>query len=71
MESTTPEVIELRCAENPQRMFAKLLRSDEVVISGNLMEFKCRDCARGRPGVVVLHRFNIAGDLVETVEASS
>jgi hypothetical protein len=41
-------------------MFAKLLVSGVPVISDNLFEFKCRDCGS-------LHRFNIAGELVETV----
>lgn len=61
------ETVELRCDRNPSRMFAKLLKQGEPVLSENLFEFKCRDCARGCPGQVVLHRFNVAGELVETV----
>lgn len=60
------ETVELRCDRNPSRMFAKLLVTGEPVISQNLFEFKCRDCALSRPGTVVLHRFDISGELVET-----
>jgi hypothetical protein len=43
-----------------------------VVAEGNLIEVACGDCKRlkrrdGDPVVRVLHRFNLAGDLVESV----
>jgi hypothetical protein len=72
----TPEVdtIELRCSENPRRMFAKLLREADqppIVAPGNLLEFACRDCTKqereeDRDVTRVLHRFNIVGELVES-----
>lgn len=67
------ETIELRCDANPRRLFAKLLvRETPHVADGNLLEFSCRDCraslrASGAGAEVVLHRFDVAGELVETV----
>jgi len=58
--------IELRCDTNPARMFAKLLVEGEPVVSENLFEFKCRDCAKLYEVDTVLHRFSISGQLVET-----
>ena len=58
--------LELRCAENPSRMFGKLLvEQGAVVNSDNLLEFACRDC-RTEGVRRVLHRFNVLGELVET-----
>lgn len=61
------QVIEVRCDENPHRMFVKLLVTDRpVIVAGNLLEFACRDCAKDRHAARVLHRFNVVGELVET-----
>ena len=66
--------IQLRCPIGPRRLFAILREEGEpmVIVSGNLVEFKCRDCCkelrRHRPEVdEVFHRFNFVGELVETV----
>ncbi len=68
-------VVEVRCPAGPQRLFTKL-RLGEVehryVQPGNLIEFSCGDCARlvaRMTGlkVTVLHRFNFAGVLVQTL----
>lgn len=67
--------VELRCEQNPSRLFGKALREAErplPVTEGNLLEFACPDCRKfaqrnGEPDVVqVFHRFDVAGTLVET-----
>lgn len=58
---------ELRCPVNPSKLFMKLSRP--IITDGNLIEVACRDCRRKR-GVRVLHRYNVLGDLVETVEVN-
>ncbi len=67
-------VVELRCPTGPRRLLSKLmLRGEPVrVVSGNLVELSCDDCKRmlrrTDPSVVrVLHRFDMAGALVESV----
>ncbi len=70
-----PEVIEVRCPVGPQRLFTKLRLGQieaRYIQPGNLIEFACGDCAKvvNRIATVpcaVLHRFNFAGELVETV----
>lgn len=64
---------ELRCDANPARLFAKIFLDPEAegrVVEGNLIEFACRDCRRrltsDQTPRLVLHRFNVVGDLVET-----
>ena len=66
--------VELRCPVGPRRLLAILRQSGEPirVVSGNLIEFACADCRReqrrqGQAPEYVLHRFDVAGDLVETV----
>lgn len=66
--SADQDVSELRCPENPSRLFARL--RGVRVTDGNLIEVSCRDCRRGRFGVRVLHRFDVLGNLVETEEVS-
>ena len=65
---------EVRCPAGPQHLSAKL-RSEggrPVIKDGNLIEFACRDCRTntykmtGLRPIQVLHRYNLAGDLVET-----
>lgn len=68
----SPEVVELRCETNPARLFARLLSDGKPVVSQNLFEFKCRDCAKKvGGGVAVFHRFDVAGELVETEVVAS
>lgn len=57
----------MRCPANPSRLFARL--RGPVIVEGNLIEVSCRDCRR-RPGTRVLHRFDVLGNLVETIEVS-
>lgn len=66
--------VELRCPTGPRKLFAKLRLegAQPHVVPGNLVEMACQDCRRrlrseGRDVSLVLHRFNIVGDLIETV----
>ena len=67
-------VVEVRCPIGPQRLFTKL-RLGEItyryLMPDNVIEFLCSDCGRRlstqERKVTVFHRFNFAGELVETV----
>lgn len=56
-------IVDVRCPINPSRLFMRLRRDPNVRIDpgDNLIEVLCRDCGG------VLHRYNILGELVETV----
>lgn len=65
--------IELRCPEGPRRLLAKTVVAGghPVIVEGNLIELACDDCKKtlrqqGQPVLRVLHRFNLAGELVES-----
>jgi hypothetical protein len=65
--------VDLRCNLGPRRLFAKVRSGHaEVQVIDNLIEFSCPDCRRaqlaetGTKPAHVLHRFNLAGELVET-----
>lgn len=67
-------LVELRCPVGPRALLAKLVQSGEKesYTSDNLMELSCRDCCKQlrktNPNVKrVLHRFNIFGELVESI----
>jgi len=69
------ELVELRCPVGPRKLLAKI-RSEggsTRMTEGNLMELACRDCTQaarrdGQPGNTrILHRFNLLGELVESV----
>jgi hypothetical protein len=59
----------MRCDRDPRRLFGKMLLEDRPRIDSltNLMEFSCDKCRRITGAVAVYHRFNILGELVETV----
>lgn len=66
--------VELRCPTGPRKLFAKLRLAGEQpsVTSDNLIELSCQDCRRrmrteGRIVSLVLHRYDIVGNLIETV----
>ncbi len=67
--------VEVRCPVGPRKLFTKLKLGEEFatyVADSNLIEFTCRDCAKALSRasgetVRVFHRFNFAGELVETV----
>lgn len=67
-------VVELRCPTGPRRLLSKLRLTGEAprIVPGNLVELSCDDCKRTLrrtdPSVArVLHRFDMAGTLVESV----
>ena len=63
---------EIRCPTEYRRMFGKLVRrGEDVTVVENLLEFSCRSCTKEQkaadPAIVrVVHRYNIAGELIET-----
>jgi hypothetical protein len=67
------ESIEIRCPVGPRRLLSKLLvRGESPTITDNLIEFACDDCKQnqrrlGRNVKRVLHRYDLAGVLVETL----
>lgn len=67
------ETIEIRCPVGPQRLFSKVLRRGEKpTVTDNLIEFACADCKlalqrKGERVKRILHRFDLAGELVESV----
>lgn len=65
--------VEFRCVAYPSVLFGRLRLGEEGVriVEGNLVEFACRSCRRelsrsGGTADLVLHRFNLLGELVET-----
>ena len=68
------ETVEVRCPVGPRRLFTKLRLGQEsgrYIHPANLIEFSCQDCARRlsrERGVRlrVLHRYDFAGELVES-----
>jgi hypothetical protein len=71
--AVTEAEVEIRCPVGPRRLFALMIDRGERPrkADGNLIEFVCRDCAKrlrqSDPTVdYVLHRYDIAGELIET-----
>lgn len=69
----TTRPVELRCNANPLRLLAKIRQpqSGVEIVEGNLIEIACDHCKRTRrqqdPDVkLVLHRWNVVGELVDT-----
>ena len=66
--------VEIRCPVGPRRLFLKMLADGQkpAITDGNLMELACSDCKRllrdsyGIGSSRVLHRYDLAGVLVET-----
>lgn len=61
------QAVELRCDQNPSRLFAKWMTEGGEVTKDNLIEVSCRDCRKKLGAKQVRHRFDAAGQLVETV----
>lgn len=62
--------VDVRCPDNPRRLFMRIQRRDPAVHidrKSNLIEVVCRDCSRASGLFRVLHRYNILGELVETI----
>lgn len=76
--SVKEELIELRCPAGPKALLAKMVMRGETPTydSWNLMELSCRDCSKiarksDSEVIRVVHRFNILGELVESVKITS
>lgn len=73
METAQLEVVDLRCPEDSRELLMRYHREvGKPPVSGNLMELHCRVCSRNarqidRSITRVLHRFDLVGDLVESV----
>ena len=68
----TDRPAEMRCPSNPSRLLLKV--SSPRIVDGNLIEVGCRDCAKrarrdGREVALVVHRFNVLGELIESEES--
>ncbi len=63
------QIIEMRCDQDPRRLFGKMRLDQKPRIDSltNLMEFACDKCRKQTGAVQVFHRFNILGELVETI----
>lgn len=67
------EKLDIRCPEDPRRLLMKYYREvGKPPVVGNLMELACRECTRSARRTdskveVVVHRFDLAGQLVETL----
>ena len=66
--------IDLRCPIGPRALLGKVVKAggSARVNSDNLLELACRDCTRrarlNNPLILhVVHRFNVLGELVESV----
>lgn len=65
-------LIEIRCPVGPRRLLFKMrLSGEQPHVSDNLIELSCDDCKRTErkknPTVIrVLHRFDLAGNLIES-----
>jgi hypothetical protein len=64
-------MIDIRCPRHPVRLLLRIGKPMKVD-GANLIEIACRDCRndarRTDPTVsLVLHRYNVVGELVETV----
>lgn len=74
MSVTQRHSVELRCPNGPKALLCKVISDGDTVqyTTDNLIELNCRDCTkefrRQRPEIKrVVHRFNVLGELVETV----
>jgi hypothetical protein len=71
----TEKTIALRCPVGPQRLLAVVRQTGDPhgITDGNLLEIACRDCRaivakeQGKKPVLVVHAFNVLGELVESI----
>lgn len=62
--------VDLRCPVYSIRLFGRVL-TEGTIVEGNLIEVACTDCRKARRAMgddcsLVLHRFNVLGDCVES-----
>ncbi len=67
------EVKEIRCPVGFRKLFLRLQGQPINYVEGVFMELACSDCARearqqGRSVRRVLHRYNILGEHIQTIE---
>lgn len=63
--------VDLRCPVDSRRLFARVKFGDVTIVEGNLIEIAYNDCRAslrkmGEDVRLVLHRFNVLGECVET-----
>jgi hypothetical protein len=68
------ETIEIRCPEDPRRILTKILIRGERphITEDNLIEIACDSCKvrlrrQGKTLDIVLHRYDLLGELIQTV----
>jgi hypothetical protein len=66
---TDSEIVDLRCDVNPAKLLARVQRPH--IVEGNLIEIACDDCKSryrraGKRVSIVLHRFDVEGQIVES-----
>lgn len=67
-------LVDLRCPDGAQKLLARIrqAKGSARVTDENLLELACRDCRQrvahktGVKPALVVHRFNILGELVES-----
>lgn len=64
-------MIDIRCPRHPVRLLLRI-GAPKKIDGANLIEVACRDCRADRRKAgeavsLVLHRYNVLGELVETV----
>lgn len=64
-------MIDVRCPNHPVRLLLRIGKP-VTIDDANMIEVACRDCRRdmiraGKPVKLVVHRYNVMGELVETV----
>lgn len=64
-------MIDVRCPAHPVRLLLRIGKPVSVD-NANLIEVACRDCRKdllrqGRKVSLVIHRYNVLGELVETL----
>lgn len=71
--TTADPLIDLRCPITPRRLFARVRAGDASIDRAtNLIEVACDDCKKagrrlGHDVGLVLHRFDLLGECIETV----
>jgi hypothetical protein len=72
-QTATGLSVDLRCPVGAKKLLGRVRQEGGTpsVVSGNLLELACRDCRngvakQGKKPTLVVHRFNILGEMVES-----
>jgi hypothetical protein len=70
------DIREVRCPVGFRKLFLRLQGQSVTYVEGVFMELACSDCAResrqqGKDVRRVLHRYNILGEHVQTIEVTN